>query len=464
MTFPGRPALALSAFFLLCTASGVRAEQTEEFSLGNGLKLLVKPDHRAPVVVSMVWYKVGSSYEPSGITGISHALEHMMFKGTPKYPDGQFSEIVARNGGRENAFTGDDYTSYFQQFEKSRLKLSFELEADRMANLSLKPEDFAKEIQVVKEERRLRTDDQPNALAYEQLYAAAFQNVPYHNPVVGWMPDLENMKIEDVQDWYHRWYAPNNATVVVVGDVDPQEVKKLADQYFGPLKPREIVPPKPRLDPSQQGERRISLRAPAELPYLIMGYKVPTLATATEEWEPYALEVLAGVLDGGSSARLEQRLVRGSEVAASAGTGYSLESLHQELFLLDGTPAPGHTIDELEKAINAEIEKVRNELIGDEELSRVKAQVLAQDTYQLDSGMAQAMRLGVYETVGLGWKRGENYLPSIKAVTAEQVREVARKYLVPDAKTVTVLDPLPIDEETRKRMAASKAAASANLR
>ncbi len=212
--------LLLTSFLSLSLVPSAQAENTlRETTLDNGLRVIVKEDHRAPVMVSQVWYKVGSSYENDGITGVSHVLEHMMFKGTPKRPAGEFSRIIAANGGRENAFTGQDYTAYFQQMEKSRLKVSFELEADRMRNLLLQPAEFAKEIKVVMEERRLRTDDEPQSLTQEQFTAAAFVNSPYRHPIIGWMDDLENLRTEDLREWYQKWYAPNNATVVVVGDV-----------------------------------------------------------------------------------------------------------------------------------------------------------------------------------------------------------------------------------------------------
>ena len=230
---------------ILCSgiwiAVGAHAGDVQEFMLDNGLKLVVKEDHRAPVVVSQVWYKVGSSYEHAGITGISHALEHMMFKGTKKYPPGEFSRIIATNGGEENAFTSSDYTAYFQTLEKSRLPISFELESDRMRNLVLPKDEFAREIEVVKEERRMRTEDDPQALLYETLNATAFETSPYRQPIIGWMSDLEAMKISSLKDWYKKWYAPNNATVVVVGDVNADEVYKLALKYFAPL-PRENIP------------------------------------------------------------------------------------------------------------------------------------------------------------------------------------------------------------------------------
>lgn len=419
---------------------------TSEFQLSNGLKLLVREDHRAPVVVSQVWYKVGSSYEYGGITGISHMLEHMMFKGTKKHPPGEFSRIISANGGSENAFTGEDYTAYFQTLEKSRLAVSFELEADRMRNLRLLPDEFAKEQQVVLEERRLRTDDQPHAKLSEQFDAVAYSNSPYKNPVIGWPDDVSRLAVDDLADWYKRWYAPNNATLVVAGDVNPQDVLKLAQKYFGPLKPGRLPVLKPQGEIEQTGIRRIVVKAPAKLPFLSMGFKVPVLNGAVEEWETYALEVAAGVLDGGNGARLESRLVRGQQIAASVGAGYDLYARLPSLFMLQGTPVQGKTPADLEQALLEQVRLLRDEPVAAEELDRVKAQVLASKVYELDSMFYQAMQLGQAETVGLGWRKVDEYVEKVNAVTPEQIRQVARKYLVPDRLTVGRLDPQPIPE------------------
>ncbi len=426
--------------------------QVHEYTLDNGLKILIKEDHRAPVVVSQIWYKVGASYEHGGITGISHVLEHMMFKGTEKHGPGEFSRIIAENGGRENAFTGRDYTAYFQQLEKSRLAISFEMEADRMRNLLLPPEEFAKEVKVVMEERRMRTEDNPHALTYEQLNATAFVNSPYHHPIIGWMQDLESLTIEDLTHWYRRWYTPNNATLVVVGDVEPEAVYELARKHFGPIEPSEVKAPKPRTERRQRGLRRVTVRVPAKLPYLVMGYKVPVLKTAETEWEPYALEVLAGILDGGTSARLSRELVRRQQLAANAGAGYDLYAMRESLFLLDGTPAEGHTTAELEQALRAAIEQLKKEPVTAEELARVKAQVVAGKTYEQDSPFYQAMQMGTLETVGLGWRRMEEYSDKVTAVTAEQVQAVARKYLIDDRLTIAELEPLPLTGDTEKTL------------
>ncbi len=412
-----------------------------ELILPNGIKVIVKQDHRAPVVVSQVWYKVGSSYEHGGITGVSHVLEHMMFKGTQKHAAGEFSRIIAENGGRENAFTGRDYTAYFQQLEKSRLAISFELEADRMRNLTLPEQEFSKELPVVMEERRMRTEDKPQSLTYEQFLATAYASSSYQIPVIGWMNDLENMKINDLKAWYKKWYTPNNATLVVVGDVKPDAVFDLAQKHFGQIKTNPVPEVKPQVDAPQYGEKRITVKVPAKLPYYIAGFKVPSLNTAEDPAEAYALEVLAGILSGGNSARLKKELVRNQQVAAEAGSGYDLYARQSGLFLFDAVPAQGKTIADIEAAMQQQIDKLKNELVTERELKRIKAQVVASKVYEQDSVFYQAMTLGQLETVGMPWQTADDYVDKIKQVTAEQVRNVAKKYLIDTQKTVAVLEP-----------------------
>ena len=412
-----------------------------EYRLANGLKILVKEDHRAPIVVSQIWYKVGSSYEANGTTGVAHVLEHMMFKGTHKHGPNEFSRIISANGGRENAFTGSDYTAYFQQLEKSRLPISFELEADRMANLNLRAEDFAKEVQVVMEERRMRTDDKPRSLTYEQFAAAAFVNSPYHHPIIGWMDDLKHMTVDDMRNWYKTWYVPNNATLVVAGDVKADEVFDLAKKTYGKVKPRPTPVVKPQNEISQKGIKRIKVKATAKVPYMIMGYKVPVVTTAKTEWEPYALEMLANVLDSGESSRFSKELVRGQQVATTVGAGYDIYSRLDELFLLDGSPAKGKSVDDLEAAIRAQITKLKTELVSQAELDRIKAQVVASKVYEKDSVFYQAMQIGTLATVGLDWQLMDQFVDRLRAVTPEQVQAVAKKYLIDDHLTVAVLDP-----------------------
>ncbi|MDP1522968.1 MAG: pitrilysin family protein, partial [Methylotenera sp.] len=312
----------------------------QEYKLSNGLKIIVQEDHRSPVVVSQVWYRAGSIDEVNGKTGVAHVLEHMMFKGTSKVPAGQFSRLIAAAGGKENAFTSTDYTCYFQQLEKSHLPLAFKLEADRMANLKLTKKEFDKEIKVVMEERRWRTDDKPQSMVNEAFQGAAYRAHPYSRPVVGFMNDLENMTYEDAREWYQNWYAPNNATLVVVGDVKAKEVYKLAQQHFGKLKPKVLPARKPQVEPAQIGERNVIVKAPAKQSYLLMGYHVPAIVDPENDWEPYALEVLAGVLSGNPASRLNQKLVRETQLAVDASAGYDILSRGRlALFALDGTPS-----------------------------------------------------------------------------------------------------------------------------
>ncbi len=423
------------------TANQSSSSTVYEHQLDNGMKILVQPDTRSPVVVSQVWYKIGSSYEYNGITGISHMLEHMMFKGTKELAPGEFSEIIAKNGGRENAFTSRDYTAYFQTIANDRLELCLRLEADRMRNVIFKNEEFLKERDVVAEERRLRYEDQPRSLTYEQFNATAFVSSPYRHPVIGWMEDIQAYNVADLEAWYKAWYAPNNATLVVVGDVDPQQVFKLAEKYFGPLQAGEIQPPKPQLEIPQRGKRRIEVQAASQVPYLLMGYKVPSLKNIEDPREAYALEVLAGILDGGDSARLSRQLVRGKQLAASAGAGYNLYSRMDSLFILSATPVGEIPINTLEQAILAEIEQLKQEPVSATELERVKTQVVAADIYQRDSMFYQGMRLGILETVGLGWTVMNDYVENIQSVTAEQVQAVANKYFINKHLTVAELVP-----------------------
>lgn len=453
----------LTALALLAPLLVHAAPRVQELMLDNGLKVVVKEDRRAPVVTSQVWYRIGSSYEYGGITGVSHVLEHMMFKGTAKHPPGEFSRIVAENGGDENAFTGRDYTAYYQNLAKDRLEVAFELEADRMRNLSLPPEEFDKELAVVREERRLRTDDDPQSLTYERFNAVAYAASPYRNPVIGWEGDLADLRVEDLRDWYRQWYAPNNAILVVVGDVDAQAVFDLAQKHFGPLKAEQVGSAKHRPEPPQFGEQRIRVKAPAKEPYLIMGYKATALGQpGTEDWEPYALEMLASVLDGGSSTRLSRELVRGAQVAADAGASYSAFTRLPGMLLMDGTPAKGHDVTDLELALQAQIQRLKDEPVGEAELDRIRTQLIANKVYELDSVYGQAMQIGTLEATGLGWPLLDQYVQRLSDITPAQVQAVARKYLTTDSLTVAVLDPQPLAGDAPTH--AAKAGAEPHVR
>lgn len=414
---------------------------THEYRLKNGLTLIVREDHRSPVVISSVWYRVGGSYESDGTTGISHMLEHMMFKGTKHYGPGVLIATVTDNGGQQNAMTSDDFTAYYQMWSADKLPLSFKFESDRMRYLSFDQNLYDKEHQVVMEERRMRIDDNPQAVTLELFNAAAHVNNPYHHPVIGWMTDVQHLTLADLKRWYHTWYAPNNAIVIVVGDVKSDEVYHMAQQYFGVLKPSVLPTIKPMAEIPQFGERDITVNIPAKLPCLLMGYPVPELTTATESWQPYALDVLANVLSSGDSSRLIRDLVRGKQIALSASAFYNAYRLHDDLLMLMGIPANQVTMTQLKEAYLNEIKQLQEKPVSHDELERVKAQLIANNVYQKDSIMYQMYDIGIPESIGLSWKTTQDYINHISRVTPEQIQAVAKLYLTPNKLTVGILVP-----------------------
>ena len=443
--------LAASAVLAFAVSPAPTLANPFETKLANGLRVIVKEDRRAPTAVHMVWYRAGSMDEKDGTSGVAHALEHLMFKGTKNLKSGEFNKRVAEAGGRDNAFTSRDYTAYFQIVPKAALEEMMKLEADRMANLTLDAKEFAAEIKVVMEERRLRTDDNPQALVYEVLNSTIFQAHPYRRPIIGWMDDLEHMTWQDARDWYRQWYAPNNAYVVVVGDVDHSEVFRLAQKYYGPNKAHALPERKPQNEPEQAGIRRVSVKAPAKLPYLAMAWKAPKLRNVQNDRDPYALEVLAAVLDGHDASRFSKNLVRGAKVAQSAGAGYDGSLRGEATFVLDGQPAEGKTIAELEAALRAEVKRVQDEGVSAEELARVKTQSIAAQIYKRDSLMAQAMEIGGAEAAGVPWRDIDTLLEKLKTVTAEEVQAVAKKYFTDDTLSIAVLDPQPLENSKPKK-------------
>ena len=421
-----------------------------ETTLDNGLRIIVKEDRRAPTAVQMVWYRIGSTDEVDGASGVAHVLEHMMFKGTPTVGPGEFNARVAAAGGRDNAFTSRDYTAYFQQVPKEKLAEMMRLEADRMRHLNVDPKEFVQEIKVVMEERRMRTDDNPEAKLFEQMNAVAFQLHPYRRPIIGWMDDLEAMTAADAKAWYDAWYVPNNAYVIVSGDVDHAAVFALAKQYYGPLAARPLPPRRQQVEPRQEGARRVTVKAPAELPVLIMGYKAPVLRDIEKDSDPYALQMLAAILDGHDAARFNKKLVREDKVALSAGIDYDSTARGPGMIYLLGTPAAGKTVADLEAALRAEIERVRQDGVSAAELKRAKAQLLASEVYKLDSMFGQAMEIGQIESVGLPYRQLDRLREKLQAVSAAEVQAAASKYFDDDALTVGVLDPQPLDGKPRR--------------
>jgi zinc protease len=406
-------------------------------TLDNGLRVLLLEDHRSPIVSVQVWYRVGSRNEQRGATGLAHFLEHMMFKGTPKHPRGQFAELVERNGGQNNAFTTQDVTSYFVNIASDRVDLVLDLEADRMRNLVLDPKDIESERQVVIEERRTRTEDDPGGFLGEAVSAMAFRAHPYGQPIVGWMEDLTRITPAQLRAFYDTYYVPGNAIIAVAGDFKAAELLDKIKQRFGTI-PRAADPPRvTAVEPAQDGERRVTLRRPeARLPIVYLGWHVPNYTST----DAPALELLSTVLSSGRASRLYRHLVYDRQLALNAGGDYSYFSLDPNLFWFWATPMPGQTPETLEKELLAEMEKLRTELVTDEELTRAKNQTEAAFVFQEDSIYRRASLLARFELLG-GYDRKDEFLKSIRSVTAADLQRVAKAWFPPDMKNAGVLFP-----------------------
>ena len=410
--------------------------QVSQDRLDNGLTVLVLEDHRAPVVTLQVWYKVGSRNERLGITGISHLLEHLMFRGTPKYGEGEFTRLVKTRGGSLNAFTSADHTVYFERFTTAHLDLMLELEADRMANLNLDQTDLEAERQIVMEERRLRTSDDPGSELWEQVSATAYTAHPYAWPVVGWQRDLETISLDQVKRYRQTYYAPGNAILVVAGAVSRQTVLPKIHATFGAVPAGPAAPPVTALEPPQRGERRIVFRRPAALPVYIAAYHVPNL----HEQDSPALSVLSVILSGGRSARLQKTLVEEQALVLSAGAGYDETAKDATLFTLSMRVAPGKTWQAAETALFEQIERLKTQAVSDHELERAKNLVESHFIYGQDSLFYRAMQIGQYASLG-DWRLVQRVVPNLRAVTASEVQRVAQTYLRDDNRTVGVLIP-----------------------
>jgi len=442
---------AFALFALICVLAPPRDTDAgvfnpEAFTLDNGMQVVVVINRRVPVVTHMVWYKVGSADEEPGKSGIAHLLEHLMFKGTPKHPNGLFSKTVARNGGSENAFTSADYTGYYQTVAKDRLALMMELEADRMTNLVLTPKEVEPERLVVLEERRQRTDNQPAAILREHVNAALFLNHPYRRPIIGWEHEIRNLSLDDLNRFYKQWYAPNNAILVVGGDITAAELRPLAEKSYGKI-PRgpEIVRQRPS-EPPQTAMRRVELRDQrVGQPSWSRVYLAPSYTTSVNGRDPkvdaYALEVLDEIISGGATSRLYKSLVVDGKLAVNAGAYYSPSSLGPGKWLFHASPRPGVSMDTIEQAIEAEVAKLLETGVTEDEVARSKKRLIAEAVFARDSLRAGAQAFGGALSIGLTVEDVESWPERIQAVTAAQVLDAARALLGGTASVTAILLP-----------------------
>jgi zinc protease len=407
-------------------------------TLDNGLRVLLLEDHRSPIVTVQMWYRVGSRNEARGATGIAHFLEHLMFRGTARHGPGVFARTVERNGGQDNAFTSQDVTSYYVNLAADRLDLVLELEADRMNHLLLDPKVIASERQVVIEERRTRTEDDPGGSLGEAVSATAFRAHPYGQPIIGWTVDLQRVTPEEIRAFYRTYYVPNNAILVAVGDFTAAETLRKVKAAFGGIPRGATPPPVLAVEPPQNGERRVTVPRPAQLPMVYLGYHVPNQTSP----DAAALEVLSVVLSGGRASRLYQDLVQTRQLALEAGGDYSYFSVDPNIFWFWATPLPGQTAETLEKELLAHMERLKQEPVSDVELTRAKNQVEASFVFQEDSIHRRASLLARFELIG-GYALKDSYLASIRAVTAADLQRVAAAYFRDDGKNVGILVPTP---------------------
>ncbi len=426
--------LALGLPVVRChAADGVLAT-----TLDNGLRVLLLEDHRSPIVSFQVWYRVGSRNEQRGATGIAHFLEHMMFKGTPTYGRGQFARLVEQNGGQDNAFTSQDVTSYYVNIAADRLDLVIELEADRMQNLLLDPKEIESERQVVIEERRTRTEDDPGGFLGEAVSSIAFKAHPYGYPVIGWMEDIARITPAEIRAFHNTYYVPNTAIVVAVGDFRAADALDRIKRRFGRVPRGAAPPPVLAVEPPPNGERRVIVRKQAELPIVYLAWHAPNQTSA----DAPALEVLSTILASGRASRLYKELVYQRQLALDAGGDYSWFSLDPNLFWFWATPMPGKTPEALEKELLAQLERLGTEPVSDEELTRAKNQLEAAFVFQEDSIHRRASLLVRFELIG-GYQTKDTYIAKIRAVTAADLQRVARTWFPEDKRNVGVLLPKP---------------------
>jgi zinc protease len=405
-------------------------------TLDNGLRVLLLEDHRSPIVSFQMWYRVGSRNEARGHTGIAHFLEHLMFKGTPRIGPKEFARLIEQNGGQNNAFTTQDVTSYYENIAADRINLVIDLEADRMQNLLLDPKEIDSERQVVIEERRTRTEDDPGGFLGEEIGSLAFKAHPYGQPIIGWMEDIRRLTADEIRAFYRTYYVPNNALLVAVGDFNAPAVLEQVRAKFGPIPRGAAPPPMVAVEPPQNGERRVVVKKDAELPIVYLGYHVPNQQSP----DAPGLEVLSTVLSGGRASRLYRDLIYQRQLALEAGGDFSYFTFDPSLFWFWATPMPGQTPETMEKELLAHMERLAKEPVTEEELTRARNQTEAGFVFQEDSVHRRAALLARFELIG-GYALMDRFLDTIRAVTAADVMRVAGKYFPDDKKNIGVLLP-----------------------
>ena len=433
-------ALIFISFEVYSSTAVKFSDRIEVYSLPNKLKVILLEDKRNPIAISSIWYKVGSSYETKGKTGISHVLEHMMFKGTQKIKAGEFSKIIKKFGGSENAFTGRDFTGYYQKVNKIYLEKCLEMEADRMANLVLKQSDFEKELNVVKEERRLRVDDRPIPKAFEKILQQAFGYNEYGIPIIGTMDDLSNLELDDLQSWYKKFYTPENATLIIAGDIDKVAVKQLIEKYFLPIKNKDFTAKIDQLDNHKTNFDDIILKDSISNPTILISFIQPKF-NRDDRLEHYKIDLLLELMDGGSSSRLTKNLVDKKKVALETFISSDTYPMNKNIIAIGAIPRKNISIETLRDEIFLEFKNIVEKGITDKEFESLKSRLSSSSIFKLDSLFGQVMRIGMLESKKIGWETLDYYIDDMNKITKNDLIDTAKKYFIDRDFIFTVIHP-----------------------
>ena len=433
--------LSLCGFATLSTAAADTSKKTVETTLSNGLKVIVREDHRAPMVMSQIWYKVGSTDESGHTLGISHVLEHMMFKGTHKVPNDEFTRLSRAYGGRINAATFTNYTNYYQLYPKAYFPLALELEADRMSNLRLRQQDFEPEVRVVMEERRQRTDDNPRAAAFEKFKWISYPTSHYRQPIIGHMKSLQSIRLSDVQAWYKKWYAPNNAILVIVGDVNADDAIMQVQKYFGDIPSRTLPIRNDVEEFTHVGYRHMEMDAAVQVPNLYMTWNVKSIASAEQASDAYTLTIIRSLLDSGINSRLQKKLVHEQKLLSSVSVSYDPYNRGDSLFGISALPSSGVSLDQARSAIEQEIETLKQQPVKQAEIDRIATRFVSNMVYSQDDISNQAKLIGNLEVNGLSYRLLDELPEHFRNIRPSDVQRVAQHYFVKNNLSTLYLSP-----------------------